>query len=191
MSISYLADDSLLFLRLPLDLCRWKKLLPAKLCLQCCSKYVTHFCILPHTRCQVISSSFAASSNVPRLVHISLLQFIINTSLDSSFFSWSGLSLCFVSWELLYLCRVWIRFCALEFAIAFLLRHKSKLTPQSHLCDDPSIVPLKASDMCFSLQALCDTQKPLCWICYKNRNARAQTNTTQSLLLALSRNAII
>lgn len=122
------------------------------------------------------------------LVHISLLHSIINTSLNSSFFSlsWSGLSLCFVSWDLLYLCLIWTRFCALEFAITSLLQHKPKLTLQSHVCNDPSIVLLEALNTSFSLQALCDTQEPPCWVSYKNLNTRAQTSRMQGSLLALN-----
>lgn len=107
---------------------------------------------------------FAASSKVSLAQaspHLSLLHSVINTSLHSSFFSlfWSGPSPCFVSWDLLYFSLLWTKFCALEFAIASLLQHKqnkpTKLAPQSHLCKDPSVVPLKALDTCFSLQALC------------------------------------
>lgn len=133
-------------------LCRSTKWLPAKLCLQCCSKCMTRSCILTHTVKVISYPPLQHPVKLPwhRLVHFSLLHAIINTSLDSSFFSlsWSVLSLCFISWDLLYFCLFWTRFCVLEFAIASLLQHKPKLTPQSHLCNHPSIVPLEALDMC-------------------------------------------
>lgn len=180
-------------------LCSSTKWLPAKLCLQCCSKCMTRSCILTHTVKVISYPPLQHPVKLPwhRLVHVSLLHTIINTGLDSSFFSlsWSVLSLCFISWDLLYFCLFWTKFCVLEFAIASLLQHKLKLTPQSHLCNHPSIVPLEALDMCalvckcFVIHRvyLCYTRVCLCCICYKNLNTRAQTNTTQVLLLALSR----
>lgn len=119
--------------------------------------------------------------------HLSVLHSIINTSLGSSFFSlsWSASLLRFMG--LIVSLPVLDQVLCSRICHHFSMQHKPKLTPQSHLCDDPSFVPLKALDMCFSLQVLCDTQKPPCGICYKNLNTRAQRSTTQGLLLALSR----
>lgn len=124
---------------------------------------------------------------VKGLLFHSVLHSVVNTSLGSSFvsLSWPSPSLCFVSWDLLYICLFWNRFLALESTISSFLEHKPN--PQSHLCSNPSIVPLKAGNMCFTLQALCDFQIFTCWICYTNLYTRAQSCTTQGSLLALSR----
>lgn len=149
-------------------------------------------CILPQHTVKVISwppLQHPVMLPSPRLVHISLCYTpLLIPALTAHSFLCPGLAwLCFSSWDLLYLCLFWTRFCDLEFVITSLQQHKPKLAPQIHLCSDPSTALLKALDMCFSLQALSDTQKSLCWICYKNLNTRAQTSTTQGLLLALNR----
>lgn len=124
------------------------------------------------SRCILLAASSKVSLAQPS-PHLSLLRSIINTSLHSSFFSlfWSGPPLCFVH-ATLYLCLLWTRFCALEFAIASLLQHKqnkpTKLTPPNHLCNDPSIVPLKALHTCSSLQALCIHRNPCAGSVIKN-----------------------
>lgn len=154
--------------------------MPAKLCSQRCSKCMTHSCILTQTAKVISCPPLQHPAKLPghRLVHFSLLHTIINNSLDSSFFFF--VLACPVS--LLHFVGLTVPlpvltgFCVLEFAIALRLQHKLKLAPQSHLCNHPSIVPLEALDVCFSL--LCDTQKPLCCICYKSLNTRAQTNAT-------------
>lgn len=144
---------------------------------------------LTHTHGHLLSSLSAPSERFA-CPHLSVLHSIVNTSLGSSFvsLSWPSSSLCFVSWDLSYLCLFWDRFWALESTISSFLQHKPKPNPQSHLCSNPSIVPLKAGkNMCFTLQVLCDFQIFMCWICYTNLYTRAQSCTTQGLLLALSR----
>jgi len=147
-----------------------------------CASFLTH-------TCGHLTSSLSAPSERFARPHFSVLHSIVNTSLGSSFvsLSWPSPSLCFVLWDLLYLCLFWNRFWALASTISSSLQHKPKPTPQSHLCSNPSIVPLKAGNMCFTLQALCDFQIFMCWICYTNLYTRAQSCTTQGSLLALSR----
>lgn len=149
---------------------------------------------IPYPPFQHPVDGYLASVRRHMLVHISPCHTPLSIpALAAHFFSlsWSGLSLCFVLWDLLYV--LWLIMPVLEKVLCSRIHRcfspaaQTKTISLTHLCSAPSTVPPKALNTCCRLQARCDSQMLMCWICYPSLHTRAQPCTTQGSLLALSR----